>query len=88
MLGTTGNIGGSLSHEYHFKADIGEDKVLSCKICNYSANLELCKTHNCPECGEEKSVDISNCIEVYIKETVTLMYLQFLILGRTHFLVG
>lgn len=76
MLGATGNIGGTLSHEFHFKADIGEDKVLSCKKCNFSANLELCKTHTCPECGEETLVDISNCIEVFINKILIITYLK------------
>ncbi|KAJ8920512.1 hypothetical protein NQ315_005381 [Exocentrus adspersus] len=64
VLGTTGNIGGSVSHEFHFKAEIGEDKVLFCHNCNYSGNLDLCNNEKCPVCGEEKQIDISNCIEV------------------------
>ncbi|BFZ64905.1 hypothetical protein YB2330_006058 [Saitoella coloradoensis] len=36
----SGNIGGSLSHEYHYMTKIGEDTVLNCKSCGYTANDE------------------------------------------------
>jgi prolyl-tRNA synthetase len=36
----TGNIGGSLSHEYQVLADSGEDTIVSCTSCEYAANGE------------------------------------------------
>jgi len=36
----TGNIGGSLSHEYQVLADSGEDTIVSCNKCEYAANVE------------------------------------------------
>ncbi len=36
----TGNIGGSESHEFMVLADTGEDAILSCAACGYSANVE------------------------------------------------
>eukprot|EP00946_MAST-07B_sp_MAST-7B-sp1_P002335 g2335.t1 len=36
----TGNIGGTLSHEYQVHADVGEDLVLHCPRCNHAANQE------------------------------------------------
>jgi prolyl-tRNA synthetase len=36
----TGQIGGSLSHEFMVLADTGEDRVVSCAGCGYAANLE------------------------------------------------
>ncbi|KAL2919523.1 hypothetical protein HK105_201170 [Polyrhizophydium stewartii] len=36
----TGNIGGSRSHEYHFISPVGEDTVLTCASCGYTANEE------------------------------------------------
>lgn len=36
----TGLIGGSFSHEFMVLADTGEEVVVSCKTCNYAANLE------------------------------------------------
>ncbi len=36
----TGSIGGSFSHEFMVLADTGEDFVISCGSCDYSANVE------------------------------------------------
>ncbi len=36
----TGNIGGSSSHEFMVLASTGEDRVVSCKACQYAANME------------------------------------------------
>jgi prolyl-tRNA synthetase len=36
----TGSIGGSFSHEFMVLADNGEDLIVSCNKCNYSANIE------------------------------------------------
>jgi len=36
----TGSIGGSFSHEFMVLADTGEDFVISCNSCEYSANVE------------------------------------------------
>src|SRR5205085_11790209 len=36
----TGNIGGSLSHEFQVLADSGEDTIVSCTHCDYAANVE------------------------------------------------
>jgi prolyl-tRNA synthetase len=37
----SGNMGGKLSHEYHFISPKGEDNVWSCNSCEYIANEEL-----------------------------------------------
>jgi len=37
----TGNIGGSHSHEFQVLAQTGEDHVVSCPECNYTANQEM-----------------------------------------------
>ena len=36
----TGSIGGSFSHEFMVLADTGEDAIMSCTKCDYSANIE------------------------------------------------
>lgn len=43
----SGNMGGSLSHEYHFISPKGEDNVVSCSSCDHVYNEELAdgKTH-------------------------------------------
>ncbi|CAO3624997.1 unnamed protein product [Cunninghamella blakesleeana] len=37
----SGNIGGSKSHEYHLISTVGEDTLLTCQQCGYTANEEL-----------------------------------------------
>ena len=37
----SGNMGGKLSHEYHFASSKGEDNVWSCESCGYVANEEV-----------------------------------------------
>src|SRR5205814_3219545 len=39
----TGNIGGSLSHEFQVLAETGEDALVACDTCNYAANVEEAK---------------------------------------------
>ncbi len=41
VLADTGSIGGSKSHEFMVLAPTGEDVVMNCENCGYSANLEL-----------------------------------------------
>lgn len=36
----TGSIGGTLSHEFQVLAESGEDAIVSCKACGYTANVE------------------------------------------------
>lgn len=36
----SGNIGGTRSHEYHIISEAGEDQILCCQSCNYTANVE------------------------------------------------
>ncbi|PWY81984.1 prolyl-tRNA synthetase [Aspergillus heteromorphus CBS 117.55] len=44
----SGNMGGSLSHEFHFASAKGEDTVISCSTCDSVYNEELAdgKAHN------------------------------------------
>ncbi|KAL5339816.1 hypothetical protein BJX70DRAFT_397284 [Aspergillus crustosus] len=44
----SGNMGGSLSHEFHFSSPKGEDTVVSCSSCDSVYNEELAdgKAHN------------------------------------------
>jgi prolyl-tRNA synthetase len=39
----TGNIGGSLSHEFQVLAETGEDALVACDNCDYAANVEEAK---------------------------------------------
>ena len=42
---SSGNMGGNLSHEYHFPSSHGEDTIISCSSCDYSLNEELYIRH-------------------------------------------
>lgn len=59
-------MGGSLSHEYHYLADIGEDEVITCANCNYSANTELVGKDKCPKCDSSEALKTTRGIEVSI----------------------
>lgn len=61
----TGNIGGTLSHEFQLPADIGEDRLLVCGACSFSANVETLPPDqtDCPKC-EMGKLDESKGIEV------------------------
>ena len=37
----SGNMGGSLSHEYHLASSDGEDTIIICNQCEYAANEEV-----------------------------------------------
>lgn len=40
----TGMMGGSGAHEFMLLCDSGEDKIITCNECNYSANMEVAYT--------------------------------------------
>ena len=44
----SGEMGGSLSHEYHFRSVKGEDNIVSCDTCDYVANEELAQSGQNP----------------------------------------
>lgn len=41
----SGDMGGNLSHEYHFPTPVGEDNVITCQKCDYVANEELARSY-------------------------------------------
>jgi prolyl-tRNA synthetase len=49
----TGNIGGSLSHEFQVLAENGEDALVACDTCQYAANVEEARSR--PEPAEARS---------------------------------
>lgn len=54
----SGNMGGTLSHEFHFISSKGEDRVVSCSDCDRVYNEELAdgKTHNFDEPAGQSTV--------------------------------
>ncbi|KAM6305536.1 putative proline--tRNA ligase, mitochondrial [Aegotheles albertisi] len=51
----TGNIGGTMSHEFQLPADIGEDRLVLCPSGHFAANVETLSGEqtSCPTCGEK-----------------------------------
>ena len=45
----TGNIGGSLSHEFQVLAETGEDALVACDSCDYAANVEQAVAPRAPK---------------------------------------
>ncbi|XP_077573257.1 putative proline--tRNA ligase, mitochondrial [Stigmatopora nigra] len=63
----TGNIGGKLSHEFQLPADIGEDRLVLCGTCSFSANVETIVPDRteCPQCKtgtltESKGIEVGH----------------------------
>jgi len=44
VMADSGNIGGSVTHEFHVLADSGEDTIAFCGSCDYAANIEKAAT--------------------------------------------
>ncbi|KAL7266950.1 hypothetical protein RUND412_010482 [Rhizina undulata] len=40
----SGNMGGTLSHEYHYASPNGEDRVITCTHCKYTSNEEAAQS--------------------------------------------
>jgi prolyl-tRNA synthetase len=67
---SSGNMGGSLSHEYHFLSPLGEDTIVICESCGFAANEEILEKkaenqdhHQCPRCTGNR-VSSHRAIEV------------------------
>lgn len=57
----TGSIGGSFSHEFMVLADTGEDTIISCNKCEYSANVEKAVV---VDCGKKENAVLKEMEEV------------------------
>jgi prolyl-tRNA synthetase len=59
----SGTIGGKMSNEFMIVSDVGEDRILICDKCGFSANIEKAgEIKNCPEC--KSTLQIKRAIEV------------------------
>ncbi|KAJ2829924.1 hypothetical protein IWW50_000570 [Coemansia erecta] len=54
----SGNIGGALSKEFHFVSSAGEDTLLVCRGCGYSANTERARAGR----GTERGADVHRVV--------------------------
>ncbi|KOX72739.1 putative proline--tRNA ligase, mitochondrial [Melipona quadrifasciata] len=75
-IGNPGSIGGSITHEYHYLSDIGEDVVCRCSSCQYSINKTMHKESHCPDCKstlkEQNSAEIGHTFLLNTKYTEPL----------------
>jgi prolyl-tRNA synthetase len=65
----TGNIGGTLSHEFQVLAESGEDEILACDSCDYAANVEMAVS---PEVINPLDVESKPCSEVNTPDRKTV----------------
>ena len=49
----TGMMGGKLAHEYMYLTSIGEDTLILCDACHYSANRQVARFQKSPAAPEE-----------------------------------
>lgn len=70
----SGNMGGNLSHEYHFVSPHGEDNVISCGNCNSSINEELHvgTSGKAPEPFSLSALDINRSVSGISRDRRTL----------------
>ncbi|CRK06803.1 hypothetical protein BN1723_008937 [Verticillium longisporum] len=69
----SGDMGGDLSHEYHFTSPIGEDLIMKCNNCEFAVNSDIAEQpandratdpqHHCPEC-EAGTLEAKEALEV------------------------
>lgn len=59
VLADSGNIGGSMSHEFHVLADSGEDEIVFSNGSDYAANIELAEGIPAVTPAEETSATMS-----------------------------
>ncbi|AEI15771.1 Prolyl-tRNA synthetase [Flexistipes sinusarabici DSM 4947] len=86
----SGAIGGSFSHEFMVLADTGEDFVISCNSCDYSANMEKAVTadnyakdnekilpsQQVKTPGQKTVEDVANFLDVNINKIVKTLILK------------
>ena len=77
----TGMMGGSGAHEYMLLCDAGEDKIVACRECDYSANMDVavCQPQS-PATTEVKKLE-----EIHTPDVKTIEDLEkFLNVPNTH----
>lgn len=78
----TGMMGGSGAHEYMLLCDAGEDKIVTCNKCHYSANMDVAVCQkNVPA-----TTEVEELKEIHTPDTKTIDALEsFLDVPKTHF---
>jgi prolyl-tRNA synthetase len=64
---TSGEIGGSVSHEFHVLAESGEDEIAFCDEENFAANIEAIEDKKTPNGGElsyAKGIEVGHIFQL------------------------
>ena len=64
---TSGEIGGSVSHEFHVLAESGEDEIAFCDEENFAANIEAIEDKKAPNGGElsyAKGIEVGHIFQL------------------------
>lgn len=78
----TGMMGGSGAHEFMLLCDAGEDKIVNCKECGYSANMEVAYTNKIEAATKEEkklekiytpNIKTIEALHEFTKEDITTM---------------
>ncbi len=64
----TGMMGGSGAHEYMLLCDAGEDKIVTCDSCDYSANMDVAKAKE----TTPATTEMKELAEVHTPDTKTI----------------
>jgi hypothetical protein len=82
LLADTGTIGGSISHEYHYLSDIGEDVIYLCSNCNHYEGRFMQTESYCPNCKQPyeqiNSVEVRTIVLI-IFLVIWLVYYNYII---------
>jgi prolyl-tRNA synthetase len=81
VLASTGDMGGSVAHEFQLVSDMGEDTLFLCD-CGFNANKELVdeETGLCPKCGAKmrvvRGIEVGNIFQLGTKysDSMNLTY--------------
>ncbi len=66
----TGEIGGDMSHEFQVLASSGEDLILSCKSCDYAANIEKATTPRIQLTPDESTFEVVETVDTPGQKTI------------------
>ena len=87
VVADTGLIGGSLSHEYIVNAENGEEKMVYCPKCGYSANYDMAKSNPATveeNAGNKKLNNLGAIKEVYTPGVTDIDSLAKFLKVKTH----
>ena len=93
-----GIMGGSMAHEFMYLTSIGEDTILICDHCGYTANRQVAKFRKpIPEAGEQRPVEkistpgtstietLANSLEIPKSSTAKAVFLVATVEGSERF---